>query len=452
MRRLILSTAFAVTAIAAFAAQPKNVILFIGDGMSTPQRMTAEEFSRKSGRGPLALNNLPFQATTRTCSANSLVTDSAAAATAIACGEKTRNGSLGVDANGKKVYSSAAFAKQQGKKVGVITSVTINHATPGGFYAHRKSRGDGYGIGLDLLSSGFDLFAGDELTKHNDCKHAEYRGDIYALAETEAGYKFINDDTVAFLNLKPGCGKVWFVSSSYPFAIDVSEKTKSPSLAQMTAKGIELLDNPDRGFFMMVEGGKIDWAGHANDAATNLREMLALDDAVKVALDFQKRNPDTLIVVTGDHETGGMSMGFAGTGYNFYMEKLVGQKRSMARTEAVIKERKIVEFAELRRYVEENFVFDFTDDDWKQMEKAFAKDVENTKKGIRENEKYDAVKVSQFPNVLKQIVSHKCGIGWSSGAHTALPVLTTAAGPGADVFHGFIDNTDISKKLISLMK
>ena len=119
------------------AQTPKYIILFIGDGMATPQRMVADEFSRKAGRGDLAFNTLPFHATTRTASANSLVTDSAAAATAIACGEKTDNGKLGVAHDNHKLHSVAELAHERGKKVGIITSVTLNHATPGGFYAHQ---------------------------------------------------------------------------------------------------------------------------------------------------------------------------------------------------------------------------------------------------------------------------------------------------------------------------
>ena len=126
----ILFLAMAAIVVSAFADRPKYVFLFIGDGMSVPQRMTAEEFSRKSGAGPLAMNAMPFSAMTRTCSADSLVTDSAAAATAIACGTKTKNHYSGVDPEGKPLFSSAAAAKKAGVKVGIVTTVTITHATP----------------------------------------------------------------------------------------------------------------------------------------------------------------------------------------------------------------------------------------------------------------------------------------------------------------------------------
>jgi len=461
MKKLVLLVVILGSA-ALFAASPKNIILFIGDGMSTPQRMTADEFARKTGHPELVLNRLPCQATTRTCSADSLVTDSAAAATAIACGQKTNNGSLGVDAKGEKVFSCATAAKESGRKVGVVTTVTINHATPGGFYAHRKSRGDGYGIGLDLLASGFDYFAGGGLDDHDYKKHGEYKGDIYALAK-DAGYTFIQKDRAAFDALKPGCGKVWYVATDdcMPFSIDKDDWKGVPTLAELTAKGIELLES-EKGFFLMVEGGKIDYAGRANDAATNLRELLALDDAVRVALEFQKKHPDTLIVTTGDHETGGMTMGFAGTGYAFFMDRLAYQKCSTAKVKDFIRQNQPKTFDEMRPFIEKNIGlrFDgdvkkdpmaFTKEEKAELDKAFAQDLEAARKGLKDDERYDAAKISRLPTTIKSIFSHKCGIGWTSGAHTALPVLTTAGGPGAERFTGFIDNTDISRILKDLI-
>ena len=432
------------------AATPKSVILFIGDGMSTPQRMTADEFARKSGRPELVMNRLPYQATTRTCSASSLVTDSAAAATAIACGEKTYNGAVGVNAGTNRIYSSAVAAKAAGKKVGIVTSVTINHATPAGFYGHRKHRGEGYGLGLDLLASGFDYCAGGGLDGHDNKKYPEYKGDIYALAK-DAGYAFINRDAAAFKALKPGAGKVWYVASegALPFTIDADEWKDVPTLAELTAKGLELLEN-EKGFFMMVEGGKVDWAGHANDAATNLREVLALDDAVRVALAYQKTHPDTLVVTTGDHETGGMAMGFAGTGYAFYMDRLANQKCSADKIGTFVAKNRPATFEDLKPFLAGNFGFGFegTDgkgpmtlskDEIKELETAFDQDLKE-KRSLR------------LTTAVKNILSHKCGIGWSSGAHTALPVLTTAGGPGAERFTGFLDNTDISKIMKELVK
>ena len=445
---------------------PKYVFLFIGDGMSTPQRMIADEFSRKLGKGQLAINTLPYHATTRTCSANSLVTDSAAAATAIACGERTDNGRVGISADGtRKLVSLAEIARDKGKKIGIVTSVTINHATPAGFYAHRKSRSEMYAIGLDLIASKFDYFGGGGVAKHNDTKSPLYQGDIYDLA-AKAGYKVIGTRQ-ELLALKPGAGKVLAYgvkAAILPFAIDRKDQSVA-TLAEFTAKGIELLQDAPKGFFMMVEGGAIDYAGHANDAATNLREVLAFDEAVKVALQFAEKHPkETLIVVTGDHETGGMTMGFAGTGYALYVERLIHQTCSAAslisQLDALKKANPKLRFEEIKNLLSEAFGFKFETKTpeilahEKNPKKHPMKDRDPmilTAQEVNQLEKaFREKKTAAFVLEAKHILGHKAGIGWTSGAHTALPVLTTSKGVKAELFTGFINNTDISAKMKSI--
>lgn len=452
----------------AFAQRPKNVILFIGDGMSVPQRMVAEEFSRQLGKGSLSMNRMDYSATTRTCSADSLVTDSAAAATAIACGTKTKNYYSGVDSGGKAVYSCAVSAQKAGKKVGICSNVTITHATPAGFYAHRSNRGDAYGIAIDLANSGFDFFAGGGLDVHDKSatNHPEYAvcGDAYEYARKK-GYRLVSTRK-EFLALKPGCGRILtrFTNGPLETAIDFTEKTDQPTVAELTAKAIEVLDN-EKGFFLMVEGGRIDWAGHANDAATGLRDVLALDAAVKVALAFKAKNPDTLVVVTGDHETGGLSMGFAGTGYSLYLEVLSGQTMSVGRFDRIVAGKfdggKTPSFDEMKPLLTEAFGFRFASPEKKdrqdrlvlqekeiaELQAAFRHDVDFHKHKIGENPAYDGEKRYLFGGACRLLLSHKAGLGWSTGAHTAMPVLTTASGPGGDQFAGFIENTDIARRL-----
>jgi len=463
MRTLVLAMAAAM-AVSAFAAGPKYVFLFIGDGMSVPQRMTAEEFSRATGGGPLAMNAMPFTATTRTCSFDSLVTDSAAAATAIACGEKTRNHYSGVDPEGRPLLSSAAAAKKAGRKVGILSTVTITHATPAGFYAHRKNRGDAYGIALDLADSGFDLFAGGglDVTPKNSTNHAQYAacGEAYAYARSK-GYRIVGTKE-EFLALGPDAGRVLTKFTNGPLETAIDADGSQPTLAELVAKAVELLDG-DEGFFVMAEGGRIDWAGHANDAATNLRDVLALDEAVKVALAFQEGHPDeTLVVVTGDHETGGMSMGFAGTGYALYLDRLARQKMSVGRFEGRVADafaaNPALSFDDVKPMVSEAFGFRFGGDrkkdpmvlssgEAKSIERAFEHDVAFHRSKVEENDKYDGERRYLLGGECRVVMSHKAGIGWSSGAHTAMPVLTTAKGPGAERFSGFIENTDIAKAM-----
>ncbi len=436
---------FLIVSLVAGAAEnaPKYIFLFIGDGMSTPQRMMAEEFARATGYGDLSINHMQHHATTRTASANSLVTDSAAAGTAIACGKKTSNGRIGMDASGTvRLESVAEAARKSGRKVGIVSSVTINHATPASFYAHRPGRSQYYAIGLDLIASGFEYFGGGGIAAADKRKDPDYRGNIYKLAE-KAGYKVVSDPA-EFAALKPSAGKVlaYGAPGALPYAID--SDGKNITLADFTQKGIELLDNP-AGFFMMVEGGAIDWCGHANDAASNLREVIAFDEAVKVAAAFAEKHPgETLIVVTGDHETGGMTMGFAGTGYALYVDRLGHQKCSIDRFSRLLKkERKAnpqFSFEDALKMLNLYFGFETSGSSPMKLTEA---ELKTLKKAFKKN---------NLPDAARRIMSAKAGVGWTSGAHTALPVLTTSSGACAEIFSGFIDNTGIAAKLKSLMQ
>ena len=460
----ILPVAFALFAFSLFAGPaPKYVFLFIGDGMSTPQRMVADEFSVAIGEGPLAMNSMPYQANTRTRSANSIITDSAAAATAIACGVKTKNGTLGLGPDGEMLETVAETAKKSGMKVGIVTTVTIHHATPAGFYAHRKRRGLYYQILLDLVASGFDYFAGGGASgKHDDKSDPEYRGNVFDIARA-AGY-LMPANRKEWEALKPGA-KSWtcFGGGSMQFAIDADGS--QPTLAELVEKGIELLDC-EKGFFMMCEGGKIDYSGHANDAATNIRDILALDKAVKSALKFAEKHPgETLVIVTGDHETGGMSLGFAGAGGKFKVELLAGQKCSVERFSSMIKKmfRDDINlgFDKVKPLITENFGLLFTDDrsnpmrlrtaEIKTLKEAFEKDREFVRRQVADTTAHDVGRRYVFASTVRGVLAAHAGIGWTSGSHTALPTLTTAQGASADIVVGMQENSDIGDRLKKLL-
>ena len=438
--------------------RPKYVFLFIGDGMSVPQRMTANEFSIATGGSGLRMNSMEIVAMARSRSANYLVTDSAAAATAIACGEKTNNGSLGVDKTGGKLISCAELAKMSGRRVGIITTVTITHATPAGFYAHRKTRGDVPNIARDLADSGFDFFAGGGIPLKGE--KAKAADDYIA----EKGYRMVKTAD-EFGSLRPGCGKVLarFSDDALANSIDAEEAAGQPTLPQMLKKAIELLDG-DEGFFIMCEGGRIDWSCHGNDAATNMRDILALDDAVGVALDFEKAHPgEALVVVTGDHETGGMTMGFAGTGRDIHVERLGLQTMSTTafngRVARLFAERKgELAFDDVVPLMEKAFGVKFSGDpkkdpmrlseqEEKDIRKAFDEDIAKYRKKVAETTDYKAPLRYVLGNALRTVVSHKAGVDWTSGSHTALPVMTTATGAGAKTLSGFYENSELGKRL-----
>lgn len=440
MKKILLFLLLFVTVFSLAGKNPKYIILFIGDGMAVPQRMIAEEYAKKTGKGKLLLNTLPFHATTKTNSANALITDSAAAATAIACGVKTNNGMIGMTPQKKKVTSVAEEAKKKNRKVGIISSVTINHATPAGFYGHRTSRSSYYELGLDLVASGFDFFGGGGIAQHG-----KKSPDIFALAQ-EKGYK-IHQGKKGLSAAKKGEKCIFIAaskSSRMPYVIDLEKNI--PTLAQITEKAIEVLDNP-HGFFLMVEGGAIDWAGHGNEAAANIHEVLALDEAVKKAYEFYKKHPqETLIVVTGDHETGGMTMGFAGSGYQMKVELLANQKCSVGVFQSELasmrKKKKDLSFEDVKPLITEKFGFIFEKGNKKDPMLVTAKELQELQKSFARKRLHHAVRI---------LMNKKTGIGWASGNHTALPVLTTSIGKKAEHFTGLMDNTDIAKKLKNLL-
>ncbi len=430
----------------------KYVFLFIGDGMSIPQRMAAEEFSIKNGNGKLFINSMPHQAVTKTSSANSFITDSAASGTAIACGEKTYNGAIGIASDRKrKLESIAEVAHKSGRKVGIITTVTINHATPASFYAHNTSRGNYYNIALDLINSNFEYFGGGGVAKYNDTKNKAYKGNIYELAQ-KAGYTVAQGKN-AIKAIPANAKKVLAAgyAGQMPYAIDRTENDMA--LADFVADAIKRLDN-EKGFFIMAEGGKIDYSGHGNDAGTNIIETIDFDNAVKIAYEFAKKHPsETLIVVTGDHETGGFTLGFAGTAYSSYIQNIKYQKCSQDvfyNKIAAFASKEKVAFDDIKSLITENFGLIFPENkaDADKHMVLSKNEVDRLKNAFNiqfPNGKYKAGRILTA-EVIK-IFDNKCSLAWTTGAHTALPVLTTAWGKNSETFSGMIDNTDIAKFL-----
>ena len=464
----------------------KYVFLFIGDGMSLPQRMMAEEFSMKTTGKGLTINSMPQQSYTKSSSANSFITDSAASGTAIACGEKTNNQRLGVAPDGKrKLESVAEVAKKQGRAIGILTSITINHATPGAFYAHNESRDNYYDIGKDLVNSGFDYFGGGGLQGNRSGDN-----DLYKIAE-EKGYTVAYKDEVPNVDLKADKLFVRGHNGALPNAIDRPEGEWA--ISDYTKQCIDFLMLKDKPFFVMVEGGNIDHHGHGNDAAANLRETIDFDKAVTVAMDFAKKHPnDTLVVVTGDHETGGMTLGFANTEYSSYIQLLENQKCSGDEFKNKVnrladsilgprrmgfpprrnqenqdnqeaqapQEEKTIKFDDVKPLITENFglVFDkfdsrgnapkgtltLTKSEQDRIEEAFNRQFPDGKRaGFGGG---DAI-----TNTVVAIFDNKASIGWTSGAHTALPVDTSAYGVNSNVFSGMYENSDIAKKLKAIV-
>ena len=326
---------------------PKYIFLFIGDGMSYPQIQSTnyylsalENGTSMGGDGAilehedaLSFIDFPVAGSAQTYDSTSFCPDSASTATSISTGHKTYSGTINMDETGTVSYETIAekLKDQLGYKIGVVSSVNLNHATPAAFYCHQVSRNSYYDIGLEMIDSGFDYFAGGALLQPTGAE--EDQDDLYTLA-ADSGYTVVRTQAEAEA-LNADSGKAVVISEqladgdSIPYELDREEGTWA--LSDYVSKGIEMLEN-DTGFFMMVEGGKIDWACHANDAGSTLADTEALSDAVDVAIDFYNEHPDeTLILVTGDHETGGLTIGYAGTNYDTFLQNLSNQKISYAK-------------------------------------------------------------------------------------------------------------------------
>lgn len=448
-------------------AHPKYVFLFIGDGMGLAQANAAEAFKAamndKIGVEKLTFSKFPVQGFCTTYAGNRYITCSAAAGTALASGSKTSINTIGMDLDRKNSLESiAAKAHKKGMKVGIITTVSLNHATPAAFYAHQPDRNNYYEIACEMPLSGFDYFAGgslkDSIGKKNDKPNAFdlFPKHGYTLARTKQ----------AFANLKPGMGKVYAINPEYGSECEMPQvldrTTASISLADFTQKGIELLYNP-KGFFMMIEGGQIDWACHNNDAASSIQEVYDFDAAVAKALEFLQKHPkETLIIVTADHETGGMALGAAEMKYESNFKLLSHQKISLANlqdsTKKAIAKKTDLEkgFPEALKILERNLGFGshvkLNKNDSLMLKTAFlASGAKLMPLPTAEANKALYGGIEPLASTAVKILNQKAGIAWTTWAHTGIPVPVRAVGAGEDWLQGYIDNTYIPNTISKLM-
>lgn len=466
---------------------PKYVFLFIGDGMSYPQIQSSAYYIGKDAAGivdvvkasenpsdspygkNLSFMNFPVAGSAQTYDATSFAPDSASTATSILTGQKTHSSSINVDITKKKKFRTIAeqLRDQKNWKIGIISTVNLNHATPAAAYAHQASRKSNYPIGLELVASNFDYFAGGALMEPQDKKND--KESIYSLAQ-KAGYKvcFTQKEAAALKNGDKALvvAEKLADADSMNYAQD-AEKGEW-TLRDYVKKGIEVLDNK-KGFFMEIEGGKIDWACHANDARSSIADTLALSDAVEEAIDFYNKHPkETLIIVTADHETGGLTIGFAGTDYNLFFDTLKNQKISYAKFDSDY----------VANYKKNNTGFDavmkditaqfglkvpgsegtskdgglvLTDYEYSRIKEAYEKTISGDKKlDQREYELYGTYE--PLTVTVTHILNNKSGIGFTSYSHTGLPVPVFALGAGQNEFAGYYDNTDIYNKMAALTK
>ncbi len=480
---------------------PKYIFLFIGDGMSYPQIQSTNYYLTALANGTsmggdgavlqhedaLTFLDFPVAGSAQTYDSTSFCPDSASTATSLSTGHKTYSGTINMDETGTVAYEtiSEKLKDQKDYKIGVVSSVNLNHATPAAFYCHQVSRSNYYDIGLEMIDSNFDYFAGGALLQPTG--KDEDQTDLYTLA-ADAGYTVAKTQAEAEA-VTADTGKVILVdehladSDSMPYELDRTDDMWS--LADYVEKGIEVLDN-DNGFFMMVEGGKIDWACHANDAGSTMHDTQALSDAVDKAVEFYNEHPDeTLILVTGDHETGGMTIGYAGTNYDTFLQNLANQKISYAKFDSDY----VVSYKENNTSFEDVLVdvqnlFGLTTEaaagqagedgvttdsadshptgvtsgslvmtDYELQKLRDAYDLTMTKTDDTELSQEEYVLYGSYEPLsvtITHILNNKSGISFTSYSHTGLPVAVFAMGAGQELFEGYYDNTQVYFNLAEL--
>lgn len=377
--------------------QAKYVFYFIGDGMGFTHVAAAEAYLAQErgviGMDPLSFTQFPVLGVATTFSASNQITCSSAAGTALSTGFKTNNGMLGINPEGDTLTSIAVKIHNAGYSVGVTSTVPINHATPAAFFGHDASRDNYYGIGLQLPAAGFEFFAGGGLYNVYGMDRDNPEKSLYETVE-EAGY------TVAYgyddFQTKKDAEKIVLVKDTdsdeavhYAYGRSEGELT----LSQIVESAVTVLEKNTKGFFLMAEGGQIDWGAHSNNLPATIFETIDFSDAIAVAVAFYEKHPDeTLIVVTADHETGGIALGRKG------------------------------------------YTFDLTVID----------------KYLKAEEGHT---VEEFVDSAEECndIAEEARIGWTTTSHCGAPVPVWAIGTHSQSFAGRQDNTDIPKKICAAM-
>lgn len=454
-----LTACFCLLLASVAAAAPKYVFYFIGDGMGMGQIMAAHTYNRvaQGSDSGLLMMRFPYAGILTTYSASSTVTDSAAAGTALATGHKTNNGVLGMAADTVAVTSIAKTLHDAGWGVALVTTVAPDDATPGAFYAHVPNRGMYYEIGRQAAESGYEFIAGStwrgaKNKKHQPTDLMEYIASkgVHAVTSVPAAKASASRRVFLYSENPFNDSNVGFTIDSIPGAL---------TLPSMTETAIEhmMKVSPEK-FFMMVEGGNIDHVGHGNDGGTVAVEVMNFDEALGKAYDFYLRHPDeTVIIVTADHETGGLSIGNGTVGYTSHTEYIPYQRMSkdlFSRHGAQFLQNGTHSWDEAKE-----FIADCTGL-WRHVPVSEKQEAElkalydQAVSGHAEqpDEKTLYASYSALASEIYRVLNTNQGFGWTTGGHSGNPVPVYAIGNGMEVFAKFLDNTQVAPMLLDIIK
>jgi alkaline phosphatase len=425
----LLSALLSVLSYSALAAKtPKNIIMVVGDGMgpsyTTAYRIFADDPSTPEVEQTVFDRLLVGMASTHPDMDTGYVTDSAAGATALSSGVKTYNGAIGVDVNKKSVQTVLELAKILGRKTGVAVTSQINHATPASFGAHNESRHnyneiadsyfdektDGQFILDVMLGGGWKYFIRDDRNLVEEFK--------------AAGYQYV-DKLIQLDTVKTGTPLLGlFADSGMPWALDSTNRLRLPTLAKAAIRQLE----NDRGYFLLIEASQIDWAGHGNDIGSAMAEMHDLAVTLEWLEQYLIKNPDTLMVATADHSTGGLSIGANGD-YSWTPNLLKNLKASPAQLGKQL----------------------ITTKD----RGALATDLlgfELTKEEIASLSAIESDEYRTYQSAISKILDNRTNTGWTTSGHTGVDVQIFAKGIGSERFRGHLDNTQIAQTIFELLR
>ena len=404
------------------------------------------------GRVQTLMTTFPYSGHASSYSKTNGITDSAAAGTCLATGTKTKNGMLGLDQDSASLTTIAEELKAEGWGIGIMTTVAIDHATPGAFYGHVDDRDKYYEIGLQLAESGFDFFGGAGF-HYPQGKEDDKEINLYRNAE-QAGYTVAHGYEEAISLQQSEISKLILVQkdddqgakhgSNLTYAID--RKEGDLTLNQIVSVAVPFLEARHEKFFMMVEGGMIDYACHGDDAATAFGEVWDMNEAMQVAYDFYLAHPDeTLIVVTADHETGGLALG--NSDYTLHLDQLQYQKcSSWVLSDAftqLFKENKKPSWEQVQAIYRQYLGF------WENVEitkeeEAKLKDLYKAAcKGKTKSTKTMYKSINKLGDKGLALLNKKAHVGWTTYAHSAHAVPIFSIGPNAQLLSGWHDNTEI---------
>ncbi|MFK5952706.1 MAG: alkaline phosphatase [Desulfobacterium sp.] len=455
-------------ALPALAAQPKYVFYFIGDGLGASQRQFSEFFLQEETQTPsrkLLMNTFETVGLNTTYAADTLITDSAAAGTALASGVKTNKGVIGKDTSGKNVKTLIEAAVDRGIATGIITTTRLTHATPAVFVAHNISRNNENAIAEDFVTSRVDFLAGGGIRHFIPQNMVEKNGDAVGMTikskrkdDKNLVQEFEKQGYQTFIGMKgakrfnqtdfSAVDKVFaaFTYTHLPYEIERANHYKEvPSLAVMTRAGINVLSKDPDGFFLMVEGGRIDHAAHANDPTGVIHDVLAFDDAIREAWNFyQKHKEETLILVVGDHETGGMGLGMDAMGYKLDLSTLMATKVSVEDTLAYGAGQYKKDRTAYLNFLENEFgLTNLNENETAQLNKAMDYADAGGTAGY--------YKINPAALTAAHLLSQRANINWTTTIHTATMIPLSATGMGAEKFSGFKDNTQIAQSMATLL-